>query len=175
MCKIRKVIKLQTEVENLKVQLLESKIECLTKQLEDTEKDKNSFKNIAETNAKNNEASLNALNFVIKNYSDAPTIQVFQNFNLLFVGNEKFSLSEILCYYDKKQELPKFICDKLLPEYIKKDPSQQVVWNSDTNRLTYLLKETNKNKKGSSWNRDKEGVKLANYLVKPLLDYSKNN
>lgn len=157
----------------LKVKLQEQKIELLEEQIKDNKEDKKKLLTIAETTAKNNEISLNALNYVMKYFSSAPPIQIFQNYDILLVGNEKFSLPEILCHYNNKNELPKYICDKLLPEYIKKDSSQQAIWNSDTNRLTYLLKESSN--KGSTWNRDKDGVKLINYTMKPLMEYSKKH
>ena len=56
----------------------------------------------------------------------------------------------------------------LLKHYKKNDPSEQSIWNSDTSRLTFLIKDIVGDK--SEWVTDKKGVKLIKYVIKPVLE-----
>jgi hypothetical protein len=143
-----------------------------TKYLREQVKDKDSFKFIAESTAKNTDSSLSALNYIIKHYNNAPPIHTFSNYNLFFLGNEKFTIPQIMMHYHKKKELHSFIGDKLLLDYKKEDnPGLQSFWNTDATRQSFALREKGKN--GAVWSKDKEGLRTSHHAVKPALKYIK--
>ena len=174
-CTKRKITKLETEINDLKLKMLSNEIDSLKTQLETSKQDKNDFKKLAESATKTNENSVSALKYVIDNYANAPPIQVFQNFNILLEGNEDYTVPEILLHYYKKGRLIKYIGDRLIKKYRKENPAEQSVWNSDISRFSYLMKEAinNSNKNTNGWGRDKKGVKVTKYIIAPLLEYSK--
>ena len=118
--------------------------------------------------------SVGALNYVIQNHKKAPPLQKldhkkakrllkFKENDEPFVDDE---LVEYLIYNFKKKNLDKCIGDMLLKHYKKTNPSEQSIWNSDTSRLTFLIKDIVGDK--SEWMTDKKGVKLINYVIRPV-------
>ena len=57
-------------------------------------------------------------------------------------------------------------------KYKKSDPKDQSIWNTDDNRLTYIIKELMHNN-SSNWIVDKKGLKTKEYLINPLLTHIK--
>lgn len=147
------------EMEKLKVQCMREKIELL-----------NSFKNIAENTAETSKNSCSALNYIIKHYNSAPCIQEFTKFELLTEKNENYSIAEIAIHKYNYNELCSYIGDIIVNEYKTKDPSKQALWSSDINRLTYMIREVTANNK-VEWFTDKGGIKMAKYIVEPILNH----
>jgi hypothetical protein len=151
----------------------DTEIETLKKEVDYLKSLLDGYKNIAVSATETSKVSVSSMNYVLMNYKDAPAIQIFNNFKILFVGNEKYSMAQIAIHYYDKKGLAKFIGDKLLLEYKKEDPKKQSVWNTDSNRQSYLLRENNG--EDCEWNTDKEGVKISEYMVKPALEYIKKD
>jgi hypothetical protein len=72
--------------------------------------------------------------------------------------------------YYEQGTLCKFIGDFLVNIYSKKNAINQSMWNSDTSRLTYIVNELQESGK-IRWVRDKKGLKVKQYVIKPLLEY----
>ena len=62
--------------------------------------------------------------------------------------------------------------DFIIKVYKKEKPSEQSIWNTDSSRLTYIIKDLI-NKKSSKWKIDKKGIKTKKFLIKPLLKHIK--
>jgi hypothetical protein len=157
--------------------LLEKKVEkqaeIVEKQAEIIQGYTNSFRTIAENSTEANKASSNALSFVITNLKNAPSIEKFANFGLLMEGNTKYTMAEIAIHYYKKAELPKFIGDKLIKHYKKDNPKNQSMWNTDSNRAAYIIKELSDDE--SEWRTDKGGIVTSKYTVAPIFDHINND
>ena len=69
--------------------------------------------------------------------------------------------------------MPTFLLEFIVKSNKKDDPSQQSIWNSDTTRLTYAVKELMNEK--DNWCLDKKGIKTTKSVIEPLLDFLKLN
>ena len=95
------------------------------------------------------------------NFDDVDGIKEIDN-------KEKF-IDILISSYDK-QCIDKYLGDIIIKTYKKDDPSQQSIWNSDTSRLTYVIRELLNNNK-LDWTVDKKGIKTTKYIINPLLDH----
>ena len=142
-------------------------IEDKDKQLEDKERLNHKLTNIANK-------SMNALTYVMTYYPNAPPLQKIQDSSILCLGNENYTVPEVVLHYYKKNMLSQHIADKILSKYKKDNPKEQSVWNSDVARHTYVMKQEDKiNKKTKGWTRDKKGVSVSSYIIEPLLSKTK--
>lgn len=62
-----------------------------------------------------------------------------------------------------------FIGDALISFYKTKNPKDQSIWNSDSARLNYIIRDVNENG-GNRWVVDKHAKKVKELLIKPLLE-----
>ena len=83
---------------------------------------------------------------------------------------DKEKFVDKLIKYHKKKQLNKYLGDIIIKHYKKKDPSEQSIFNSDTTRLTYIIRELFTNKK-IDWTVDKKGIKTTNYIINPFLEH----
>lgn len=115
-------------------------------------------------------SSMNSLTYVVENFEDAPTIKQIK-FNDISMHNKNTTkfIEEILSAY-KNKFLSKYLGDAIISIYKKKNPEDQSIWNTDTTRLTYLLKELLGNKT-SNWIVDKKGIKTREYIIDPVLTH----
>ncbi len=80
------------------------------------------------------------------------------------------TMNTLLKHNHKK--LNKFIGNYIITAYKKENPEKQSLWNTDSSRLTFVIKELITNK-SSKWKVDKKGVKTKKYLINPTLEYIK--
>lgn len=85
-------------------------------------------------------------------------------------GREKEKFVEKLLYKHRENILVDYLSRIIVRYHKKKDPSQQSIFNSDTTRLTYIVRELFSNKK-IDWRVDKKGIKTTNYIIRPLLKH----
>jgi len=85
-------------------------------------------------------------------------------------NKDKEKFVEKIIYKHKKKILDEYLGRIIVSHYKKKDPAQQSIWNSDTSRLTYIIRELFNNKK-IDWMVDKKGIKTTSYIIKPLLKH----
>lgn len=88
-------------------------------------------------------------------------------------SEEDFKFLEILVNNYKSKRLCQYLGDFLIKYYKKQDPQEQSLWNSDTSRLTYFIKQLLNDNASSMWIMDKKGVMLTNTIIVPLLKYIK--
>lgn len=108
-------------------------------------------------------------NFIQQYYPDAPALEPIENYNLL-EHKESTELMDTLIHKQTNGQLSEYLGDFLVKCYKKEDPTQQSIWNSDTARLTYIIKDLLASN-DSCWNQDFKGVKTTNFIIKPLLQY----
>lgn len=118
--------------------------------------------------------SVSALSYVATNYKDAPSLKKLEDYSYLEFDDDDddFDLVAMVISQHQDGTLYKYLGDIIINAYKKKDPSEQSIWNSDTVRLTYLIRDII-NKK-TDWTVDKKGVKTTRYIINPMLKYIKD-
>ena len=110
--------------------------------------------------------SMSIMSHIVKNYKDAPPLKIYDDYKKLNMDQEDYV--EQLCYYYRNDMFIKYVSECIIDEFKKNDPSQQSFWTSDASRLTYIIKELLKDDT-SNWLVDKNGVKIRQYIIQPLL------
>lgn len=125
--------------------------------------------------------SMNTLSFLLLNYSNAPCLTSLDDYSILS-KNTEYLMKDLIFYY-KKNKLDKYFGDFIVKHYKKDNPELQAMWNSDTERLNYFIKELMNNKEivlkendegkknDTQWTVDRKGLKMTKYIINPLLDY----
>lgn len=120
--------------------------------------------------------SVSALSFVMSNYGEAPILESSEHLSQLCYtpddakSNKEFVENLVSKYTDKI--LASYLGDFIIKAYKKDDPSQQSLWNSDTSRLTYLIRNIINN--NADWEIDKKGIKINELIIKPFLSDIQN-
>ena len=117
------------------------------------------------------EKSISAFNYVTKNYTEAPVLKCITDVPALHIDLSEDQVVDNVIDEYRNDNLIGFIGDLIIKNYKKKDPKMQSVWNSDTDRLTYVVRIL-LNKK-YYWKMDKKGIDTSNYIIKPILNYIK--
>jgi len=117
--------------------------------------------------------SVSALSYVVQNYDKAPVLKTIKDFSYLEdadsddENNVDLTQTIINCHKDKT--IVDYLGNIIVQAYKKDDPSKQSIWNSDSTRLTYVIRELID--KNPDWTVDKKGVKTTKYVIDPLLEY----
>lgn len=111
-------------------------------------------------------SSMSAITYAMKNYKDAPMLEAIQDYDSVIDNTDNKFVKNLATNYRRK------ICDKYLGDYLikyykKDDPNKQSKWNSDTQRLHYIIRSKLDN--DVEWVVDKKGIKVINTVIKPFL------
>lgn len=140
---------------NTKIMELEIENKCLKNQIEQ-------FKSLAENNKFGSTTyNISIKNQIIKDHSDAPRLEYIKLLFKYLKDNEQDLIDVLVYQYDNKS-LNKYLGNFLIKYYVKKDPNEQSIWNSDINRLTFIVKE-------QYWDYDYKAVKTKICIIDPLL------
>ena len=128
------------------------------------------FKSLVNNSGSMIKNSMSTMAYVIKNYSEAPALEFIKDCAAIRYEQDNIEFVDSLIFEHNNNKLHMYIGDFIIKTYKKTDPSQQSLWNSDTSRLTYLIRDiiaTNK----LDWKVDKKGVKTTKFIVEPILEY----
>jgi hypothetical protein len=114
--------------------------------------------------------TVSALKFIQTNYSDAPVLKALSNYNCFKKTTSEKFVQELL-YYHKNDLLVKYIGDTYVQEYLKDNPAEQAMWNSDNARLSYYIRQPDKEVNYTDWVQDKQGLKIIDITIKPILKF----
>jgi hypothetical protein len=112
--------------------------------------------------------SMTNQNYIINTYKTAPVLEALEDYSTIEESKDKI-IESVLHYY-KQNALHKYLGDFIIKAYKKEDPAKQPVWNSDTARLTYMIRELAKKNR---WVVDKKGIKMKEKIINPLITYLK--
>jgi hypothetical protein len=168
------IASLKEKIKDMEMDKLKMKINFLEEQNKNLSNNNKTLSIVAENNSETSKTSCSALNFVMKNYKNAPCIQEFNDYQLLLEGNEDFTIGEVVIHKFQRDELVSFIGDVLIKKYKTANPGDQSMWSSDAARLAYMIRELTADNE-PNWYADKGGVKTANYTVKPILKHIKED
>lgn len=128
------------------------------------------IKNIKPQNI--NKGSIN-IQYIIQNYKDAPVIKALTNEEIKQIEHKPDDkLIDCIIYHQNHKTLHMYIGDILIEHYKKEDPKQQSLWSSDSSRLHYIVMMELRNNK--DWIRDKDGMIVIKELIRPILQFIKN-
>ena len=114
--------------------------------------------------------SISTVAYVIKNYKEAPALKSLEDYSTIHCEQDNTEFVENLIYEHNHNKLHIYISEFIIKTYKKEDPSKQSIWNSDTSRLTYLIRDIITNNK-VDWKIDKKGIKTTKFIIEPVLEY----
>jgi len=114
--------------------------------------------------------SVSTMAYVVKNYKDAPALLPLKDYKMLNYDQPDDEFVEELGSKFKHKLLGEYIAEFIVKNYKKTDPAKQSLWNSDTSRLTYIIRDI-VTKKKVDWKVDKKGVNTTKYVIEPLIDH----
>lgn len=121
--------------------------------------------------------AVGSLSHIVTNYEDAPPIEKVKLIDVRKLMNtenrsikdyENRLIDEIFHSYNHGN-VGQYIGDIIIKLYKKDDPSQQSLWNTDSSRLTYLIKKMEDDDDTSRWTVDKKGVETVDYVIEPIV------
>lgn len=114
--------------------------------------------------------TVSSLTYANNTYADAPAIEKVKIKQVKKIKNcsDDKLMSEIFSAYNNKK-IDQYVGDIIVKIYKKEDPLEQSLWNTDTSRLTYLLKKYIYDEE-SKWIIDKKGVDTVKNVIAPILD-----
>jgi len=172
----------QKDMNSMKKQLKQEQKEkeYIIKQIEYVEKqreeDKKFFIRIIDSAGITFKEALPPLKFADNNLYYAPQMLEYSNFTFLEIYDTPDLAVEAIINHYNKGTLHSFLGDEIVNEYVKKDPRDQSVWNSDTNRSTYLNRVLiiTSGDGECVWTIDKKGIKTIQFLIDPLIKHVKD-
>lgn len=143
--------------------------------------------------------SISTLQYITQNYNTAPRLMALEDYSNISENDNK--LIDNLIYYQNKGTLHEYIGNYIVENYKKNDPKTQAIWNTDTDRLNYVIRELlyknidktdqiiieeiheNNIKQHKldkldkldklEWIVDKKGNRVCKQIIEPILSYIK--
>ena len=170
---------------NIKINELQLKIDFKDKEIRTFEKTVEYLKSTLSGSGVILNKSVSTLQYVINTYKTSPPFKIMENIPSIennggdydndapdntdpITKNTKFV--EILIYKYKNDSLIKYLGDFIIKHYKKGDPKQQSIWNSDTARMSYIIRHQI-DENNAEWRSDKKGVLATKIAIDPLLKY----
>ena len=160
-CKIRidtlETVKLQFSSER---QVDKEKIKFLEKQVK--------------INNKTTKCAVSAMKYIVNNFVTTPAltkITTQEIESIIPTTNEK-KLINLLVRHNNHKTLVKYIGDAILSLYKKENNTEQQLWNTDVQRLTYVIRTIiEKNGQNVQWIQDAKGQYVGKLIIGPVLQY----
>lgn len=114
--------------------------------------------------------TMSAINYIKKQYSNAPILELQDGSKLLEDTNDSDFCDIILHEYDS-DKLHKYIGDIIIKHYKKDKPEEQSLWNTDKTRLNYIIRTLIDKKE--EWIEDVEAKTLKQKIINPIIDMIK--
>ena len=143
------------------------------KEIEDLKQDKEFFKNQLKSSNKIISKSVNALTYVIENYKHAPPLSPMTDFSFIQKNYNTDNFSEMLILKFTIGTFYKYVGNEITKVYKKENCENQSFWNTDSSRLTCVIKDPI-DENNSKWVFDKKGVKTCSVIVSPTLKFIQN-
>lgn len=141
------------------------------------DKDKEILKlhDIIATQASVSGKSASTLSYIVKHFNKAPPIKKLENNEAIklleYDVPENYTSADMFVYKYKSKILHEHLGKIIVNEYKTKNPGDQSFWNSDSARLSFIVRQAI-NLEGE-WIADKSGLKIKNLIVSPMLEIVK--
>lgn len=134
-----------------------------------------SYKSVIDSAGNIAKSSVSAITYLIQHHNNAPPLKQITNDECKKIkynacSNNTFVDELVDYYYDKT--LVAHIGDFIVNTYKKDDVNKQSIWNSDTTRLTYIIRRSIDENK-TDWTMDKKGNNTCEYIIEPVIEYVK--
>jgi len=120
-------------------------------------------------------SSVRAFNKISKRFPNAPPFKAITDYKRIQDGKSNKEFAAILLNHHKKKQLHVFIGTFILSVYKNENPELQSLWNIDSSRYSYIIKEiinlSGNRGTTSIWRADKGGSYLMDKVIVPLLKY----
>ena len=121
--------------------------------------------------------SVSTTSYVVKHFDKAPPIKKLGNkkaIKLLEYNVPKnYTPGDMIIFNQKSDMLDKYLGNIIVDEYKTENPEDQSFWNSDSVRLSFVVREVLKSG-DDEWITDKSGIKLTTLIITPMLDTVKD-
>ncbi len=159
-------IKSEYEKEKIKSEYEREKNKLLEKFLKTSNKTTNKALKITSK-------SISAIKYANDNFKNAPKLEAINDFNLwgYNIDNDadKKKILDNLLYHSRQNSVHKVFGEHIVSLYKKENLPDQSVHATDTSRLNYIIRTTQGN--DLKWAIDKNGVKICDALIGPLIMY----
>ena len=180
--------KIEKTLTNAQLTEMQNKINFLERECAHYKDEATTYKYIVSESGDLVKKSMSSLAYLIKNCSTAPPLEmidgdIINHRQIVYDENTKKAVmeeinsdesideeklaSDIISAY-KHKTLNKYLGNCIIDTYKKDEKSTQSIWNTDTSRLTYIIRDLINNKT-PTWYVDKKGVKTQTFLIDPLL------
>jgi hypothetical protein len=166
-------LKKQLELKDKEMEIKNKEIEHYKEEMDHYKTEIEYYRNIINAAGNLIQKSMSSFSFINTNFEDAPKIEQLKESEIKLINESKSDFVDLILYHHNHKTLNKFIGDYIIKVYKKTKPEEQSIWNTDSSRLTYIIKDLI-DKKSSKWKIDKKGVKTKKFLINPVLDYIKN-
>jgi hypothetical protein len=128
---------------------------------------------IVKNNSETARKSTSTTSYVIKHFDKAPPVKKLQNAEAIklleYDVPSEYTSGDMIIYSYNSKILTKYLGDIIVKTYKKKDPKKQSFWNSDSARLSFIVRQM-LDTGNNEWITDKSGIKLTQLIVSPMLD-----
>jgi hypothetical protein len=128
------------------------------------------LRDVVNTAGKIVKTSVSSMAYALKHYNNAPALETIKNCEELSNNQDNERFVRVLVYEYKNKHLEEYIGNFIIKSCKKDDPSEQSIWNSDTSRFTYLIRNIITDNK-IDWKIDKKGIQTNQFLIVPVVDY----
>ena len=127
------------------------------------------YKNLLNQTGSILKGSVSTLTYVMSNYENAPVLMPIKGEQLNELETDKVKFCRLLISKYKDKTLKSFFGNFIIKLKKTENPQDQSLWNTDTNRLTFLIRSFMLDKT-PKWMVDKDGRKTLDSLIIPLLN-----
>lgn len=107
------------------------------------------------------------INYIMINFTTAPKLQIKPIRELMEKSDEE--VIQDMIYFQRHKKLSRYFSNAIIKEYRKQDPKDQALWNTDSSRSNYVLREDENDI--LVWKYDKKGVAVKERIIKPIIVY----
>jgi hypothetical protein len=137
--------------------------------------DNNNLANIAVTTSQTAKTlTMSALTYFQTYYKDVPNLKPIVDYSTMkdeFKTDTEFAQHLISEY--QNSHISDYLGQYFIDRYKKKDPRFQAMWNSDVDRVVYIIRWLLTDNT-IAWIPDKKGIVIREQIIRPGLDYVKN-
>lgn len=133
------------------------------------------LKIISKNAVKANKYAMSAFKTLTEKFVNSPTLEIINGNGIETIvykdveEDDDNDLVNALIYYHGNNTLVKYLGDSLVTLYKKNNPHIQSFWNSDTQRLSYIIRTLVV--ENPEWVRDTGGKKIITMIIAPLIEH----
>lgn len=155
--------------------LLKQENQNMKKKLDEKDKIITKKDDIIDNATKANKYAMSTFNILVKEFAHSPALKNIEKHDIETIvykdvdKDDESDLVDALIYYHAHKRLSQHIGDSIVSLYKKDDPHTQSFWNTDTQRLSYVIRSILYD--DLEWIKDMGGKKISKMVVVPVIEY----